>query len=341
MSIWARVNGARIRNVESAIWKDHTLVKAWCMRRTLFLVPASELAIFTRGTTRRAAYHLRYALSRIGSEKELNELLDHVLEALKEPRTRADLAQTLSKSHGYKIKSKPGGGWGNRSLVPWVELRKASIPVGQLFHIIAARDVICSGPSRGNESAYVRADKWIPSWKDVPTEEAEKELLIKYLRSFGPATLTDFALWAGMYVRDAKEIWARETSNIVNVDVEGWKAGILQSDLAELKEAEIDRPVVCLLPFFDSFLLGHKSHRNIIDEKNQQKIYRPQGWVSPVLLVDGRARGVWSHKQDKNKLSVRVTLFSRLPGRVSSQVREEAADLGRFLECSDVETIIA
>ncbi|MBO0888345.1 AlkZ family DNA glycosylase, partial [Candidatus Bathyarchaeota archaeon] len=256
ISLWARVKGAKVGDVESAIWKDHTLVKAWCMRRTLFLLPSSELAIFTRGTTRRAAYHLRYALSRIGSEKELNELLDHVLEALKEPRTRADLAQTLSKSHGYKIKSKPGGGWGNRSQVPWVELRKASIPVGQLFHIIAARHVICSGPGKGNESAYVRADKWIPEWKDVPIEKAEKELLIRYLRSFGPATLTDFALWAGMYVRDVKEIWAREADNIVNVDVEGWKSSILRSDLTELKEAEIDRPVVCLLPFFDSFLLG-------------------------------------------------------------------------------------
>ena len=341
MSIWARVKGARIHDVESAIWKDHTLVKAWCMRRTLFLVPSSDLAIFARGTTRRAAYHLHYALSRLGSEQALDKLLDHVMEALKEPRTRAELAQILSKSHGYKIKSKPGGGWGNRRPVPWVEVRKSSIPVGQLFHIIAARDVICSGPSIGNESTYVRADKWIPHWEDIPTEEAEKELLTRYLRSFAPSTLTDFALWAGMYVHDAKEIWARETDNIVNVDVEGWKAGILRSDLDELKKAEIDQPVVRLLPFFDSFLLGHKSHRNIVDEKNQRKIYRPQGWVSPVLLVDGRAEGVWSHKQNKNNLEVRVTPLSKLPARALSQVREEAADLGRFLECSDVKTIIA
>jgi len=117
--------------------------------------------------------------------------------------------------------------------------------------------------------------------------------------------------------------------------------GILQSDLADLERAEVDEPVVRLLPFFDSFLLGHKSHRNIVDEKNQKKIYRAQGWVSPVLLVDGRAQGVWSHVQNKDKLEVRVMPFSRLSPRVSSQLKEETSDLGRFLESPSVKTVIA
>src|SRR6266849_5901043 len=73
--------------------------------------------------------------------------------------------------------------------------------------------------------------------------------------------------------------------------MEGSKASILESDLSELESAKIDEPVVRLVPYFDSFLLGHKSHLNIVDEKNRKKVYRSQGWVSPVLLVDGRAWG--------------------------------------------------
>ena len=119
MSIWARVKGARIRQVNSAIWNDHTLVRAWAMRRTMFLLPSDQLAVFVRGTTRRAAYHFRHALSRIGSQQKLDELLDAVLGALEQPRTRSDLAEILSKSHGYKLKSKAGGGWGNKRPVPW------------------------------------------------------------------------------------------------------------------------------------------------------------------------------------------------------------------------------
>ena len=338
MAFWPRIKGARIRDVSSALWKDHTLVKAWAMRRTLFLLPSDELAVFVRGTTRRAAYHYRHGVSRVGSKQELDKLLDRVMGILKEPRTRGEIAQMLNKSHGYLLRSKAGGGWGNRSKVPWVDVGASSLPVGYLLHIIAAREVLCFGQNKGAESTFVRADKWVPHWRDVSVEKAERELLVKYLRAYSPATLQDFALWAGMYVRDAKEIWALETGNMVSVDVEGWKASILEQDLPELEKAEVEQPVVRFLPFFDSFILGHKNHQNIVDEKNRKKIYRNQGWVSPILLVDGRAQGVWSHTHKRDGLEVHVTPFAKLSSQVSSQLKEEVSDLDRFLECERVTT---
>jgi hypothetical protein len=144
-----------------------------------------------------------------------------------------------------------------------------------------------------------------------------------------------------MLISDAKEIWLKEQTNVAQVDVEGWKAVILQSDLPELEKAELEDPVVRLLPYFDSFILGHKSHRNIVDERNHRKVYRAQGWVSPVLLVNGRALGVWSHTRKKDNLEVRVAPFSSLSNLISSRIREEASDLGRFLECSSVRAVIA
>ncbi len=340
LSIWARIKGAILRDLDSAIWEDHSLVKAWCMRGTLFLLPSDELAVFARGSNRKPSYEFRWAVSRVGSEEILDKLLGSVLEVMKQPSTRTDIAERLSKSYGYKLRSKAGGGWGNRTAVPWVEVGKASLPVGYLFHLIGARAVICSGPSRGNESTYVRADKWVSHWKDMPVEKAEIELLEKYLKAFGPSTVTDFALWLGIYVRDAKEIWSRVAEDLVQVDVEGWKASILETDLEELESAEAEEPNVRLLPNFDSFLLGHKSHRNLVDEKNHRKVYRPQGWVSPVLLVNGRARGVWSQERKGSSLEVRVTPFSKLSPGTTADLKTEAAELGRFLECSTVKTVI-
>ena len=340
MSLWARVKGVGVRDVDFAIWNNHSLVRAWAMRRTMFLLPSNQLAVFVRGTTRRAAYHFRHALSRGGSQEKLDKLLDAVLEALPEPRTRSQLAESLSKTYGYKLKSKPGGGWGIKRPVPWVQVGKTLLPVGWLLHVIAARDVIVSGPGDGNEATYVRADKWVPQWKDMPVEKAERELLVRYLRAFEPSTLQDFALWAGMYVRDAKPIWQAEEENLVEVDVEGWKASVLKSDLSSLEQAELEDPVVRLLPYFDSFLLGHKSHKNIVDQNSHKKVYRDQGWVSPVVLVDGRAQGVWNYQQNKNNLTVQVTPFSKVSSTVATRIKEEASDLGRFLECSGVKTVI-
>ncbi len=339
ISLWSRVKGVRARDVDEALWKDHRLVRAWAMRRTMFLLPSDELAVFARGTTRRSEYNLRWAVRRVG-EKPLDRLLSAVMSVLVLPRTRTELAEALSKTHGHKLRSKAGGGWGNKRAVPWVDIGGKSLPVGFLLHVLAARHVICSGPNRGNEATYVRADKWIPGWRDVPVEEAERGLLVKYLRAFGPSTIADFALWAGLYIRDAKPIWAMEAQNMAEVDVEGWKASILKSDMSALEGVAANEPTVRLVPFFDSFLLGHKSHSNIVDEKHRKKVYRNQGWVSPVVLVDGRAQGVWSHEEKKNSLEVRVTPFSSLSAHVSSLVRVEASDLGRFLECAGVKTVI-
>jgi len=340
MSIWPRVKGARLRDVDSALWKDHSLVRAWGMRGTMFLLPSDELSVFVRGSVRRAAYNLNWAIRHSGSKEGVDKLLDRVAKILEEPRTRTDLAQVLTESHGYKTKSKAAGGWGDKRKVPHVKVGAISLSMGFLLHIIRARDVICSGPNQGTEASYVRADKWIKNWKDVSQEKAERELLVKYLKAHGPATINDFAIWEGLYMKDAKDIWSKEAENIVEVDIEGSKAGTLESDLSELESAKIDEPVVRLVPYFDSFLLGHKSHLNIVDEKNRKKVYRSQGWVSPVVLVDGRAQGVWSHVQKRDDLEVRVTPFSKLSSQVSDRVKEEMSDLGRFLECSSVKTVI-
>ncbi len=277
----------------------------------------------------------------MGSEQSLEKLFSRILGILTEPRTRTELAETLKRSRSYKLRSKAGGGWGSRRNVPWLDIGKTSVPIGYLLYAMESKHPICSGPSIGVESTYVRSERWLKDWKDIPVETAERLLLRKYLGAFGPATIGDFALWAGFYMRDAKPIWAAEEKNMVTVDVEGWKASILQSDLSDLESADLDETVVRLLPYFDSYLLGHKSHLNIVDEKNRKKVYRNQGWVSPVVLVDGRAEGVWGYEQKKNDLEVRVSPFSKLSRGVLSKLEQEATELGRFFEASNVKTAIA
>ncbi|MDG6901987.1 MAG: AlkZ family DNA glycosylase [Nitrososphaerota archaeon] len=339
LSIWARSKACRVQDLDSAIWKKKTLVRAWAMRRTMFLLPSGELALFARGTAKRPEYNYRWALARVSSKQQLDRALDGVVDILSEPRSRNEIARLL-QGRGYTMKLKAGGGWGDSRAVPWVEVGGKLIPVGFLLHAVAARDVICSGPNVGNESTYVRADRWVPKWRDVPQERAEEELLIRYLKAFGPATMADFALWMGLYMRDVKEMWAGAAGKVAEVEIEGWKAAVLESDLTELEKAKIESPTVKLLPNFDGFLLGHKSHRNIVDARNHKKVYRDQGWVSPVVLVDGRAVGVWSYKRVKEQLEVNVAPFARLHGAVAAKVREEAAGLGEFLGLSTVKTVV-
>jgi DNA glycosylase AlkZ-like len=331
MSVGARVRGLTLAGLNKALWEERVLARVWCMRRTLYLVPSDSLALFVRGTARRPEYVVDWALSRGVPQDELESLIGSALEVLRQPRTKGALARELSKSTGYALKYRQGGGWGDKGKVASLQLGKVHISAGLLLHMVGARGAVCLGPNEGNESTYVAAKGWLRHWKDVPPEAAEKELLRTYLRAFGPATMQDFAWWMGLYVRDAKEILREVEGESADVVVDGKRGRVLRDDLDELVDAELEQPSVKLLPYFDSFMLGHQKKGHLVGPGSHKKVYRSQGWVSPVLLVDGRVRGTWSHKLGSGGVAVKVAPFAPLSREIRSRVGKEADELARFL----------
>jgi hypothetical protein len=335
-SLWSRLRDLQVAHVEAALRK-RTLVKAACMRRTLFLLPAKDLAIFVRGSARRAEKEIRWALGKGVPERVVERAIEAALEVLDQPLTRPEIAERVSLRLGVRKGEYQGGGWGSRRKLDAVPVGELTYPVVELLHLVAARGVVCYGPYRGNEPTFVRADAWIPRWREISRDEAEGLLLRRYLHSFGPATAEDFALWSGIALTAAREVWGREQSRFAPVTVKGWTASVLREDLKELTQASFERPLVRLLPYFDSYLLGHKERDHLAPAQHRPKIYRPQGWIAPVVLVDGRAAAVWQHTRAADRLQVEVTKFGSLPRPVVAGIREEARDLARFLGAREVD----
>jgi hypothetical protein len=65
---------------------------------------------------------------------------------------------------------------------------------------------------------------------------------------------------------------------------------------------------------------------------HRKDIFRPQGWISPVLLVDGRIDGIWSYRRNGRRLAVQVRPFVRLTRRVKRGVEVEAQQVAKFLD---------
>lgn len=340
ISLWARVRDLQVKDVEGAV-RERELVKAWCMRHTLHLLPSEDLVIFVRGSAGRAEREIRWARGKGVSDRVLENLIDSTLSVMDQPLTRQEIAERVSQLLRVRVRTFRGGGWGNRAKIPAVAAGGLTFPVVYLLTLVGARGVICSGPNRNNEPTFVRADAWIRKWRDISREQAEEELLCKYLRTFGPATPLDFAHWVGMRLADAREIWAREEAHIVPVNVDGWEAAALRDDIPQLERAEFERPPVRLLPYFDVFLLGHKERGHLVPAaRNRKRVYRTQGWIAPVVLVDGRVAGMWAHAREGDRLRIRVTKFDPISRRIAAGIRAEARGLARFLGCADVDVEI-
>ena len=63
-------------------------------------------------------------------------------------------------------------------------------------------------------------------------------------------------------------------------------------------------------------------------------MYRPQGWLSPVLCVDGRIAGVWRQERKGAALNVAIEPFATLRRGARREAGEQAellAALADFL----------
>jgi hypothetical protein len=63
----------------------------------------------------------------------------------------------------------------------------------------------------------------------------------------------------------------------------------------------------------------------------RDRIYPPQGWISPVLLVDGRLDGTWGHERKGGRVEVRIAPFVKVSTAVKKAAAEDAERLAEFV----------
>jgi hypothetical protein len=113
--------------------------------------------------------------------------------------------------------------------------------------------------------------------------------------------------------------------------VDGKPAWMLAGDVNEIRGASLNR-AVSLIPAFDQYVIGaSRQAEHLMTGGARNLIYRPQGWISPVLLVNGFMQGVWRHEIKGNRVEVVVTPFVNVPRWVRAVAEKEAERLAKFL----------
>jgi hypothetical protein len=77
-------------------------------------------------------------------------------------------------------------------------------------------------------------------------------------------------------------------------------------------------------------IAASKHARHLLPGDFRPRVYRPQGWISPVLLVNGRIDGVWRHEINGSGLEVTIEPLVKQPAWVRRAAGEEAERLGAF-----------
>jgi Winged helix DNA-binding domain len=121
---------------------------------------------------------------------------------------------------------------------------------------------------------------------------------------------------------------------LVDVNVEGKKALILCDDYDQLRNSALEGHTLCLLPNFDPLMLAHVEKNHLVDSCNYKRVYRNQGWISSVILLNGRVIGAWSIQRGAKPWALEIEPFENFSKKIRTRIEEEAASLGRFQETS-------
>jgi hypothetical protein len=192
---------------------------------------------------------------------------------------------------------------------------------------------LCFAPGQGQQARFTHPATWLhPPPAPVEPAAAFDAFTAGYLATHGPATAHDLGpRWWGVNQTEAKRRLAALGERATQVAIGSGRYWMRSADLAELEAAE-PLEIVRLLPAFDPWVIcASPREPALLDPAHRGKVYRPQGWVSPVLLVNGRMAGVWKHEQKGATVSVEVQPFGKLPRRTREPIEGEAERLAAFL----------
>jgi hypothetical protein len=315
LTLWARVDGIDPDAVRRALWDDRTLVKTWAMRGTLHLLPARDYprwqaALSTYKHYLKPGWFRGFGITR----DEFEQLMDAVRAALEDRElTRAELAAQVAERTGLaELGAKLNDSWG-------AYLKPASFR----GHLIFA-------PGDGQKVRFTRPDTWLAEWRDEDPEEAELSVARAFLAASGPVTREDFGRWWAISPAAAERLCKRLGEEAVRVEVDGTAAWALRAHVGDIATT-VPVSTVRLLPAFDQYVITATKHvTELLPGPFADRVYRPQGWLSPVLLVDGRMDGIWRSEVKGRTISVEIEPFTKLSAATRDAAEAEAERLAAW-----------
>ncbi|HVG91573.1 MAG TPA: winged helix DNA-binding domain-containing protein, partial [Alphaproteobacteria bacterium] len=227
LQLWARNHAITPAVVNDALWKTRSLVKTSLMRQTLHLVPPDDFPLYIAANRRTRVNSTFSILARCKiTRDEADALSELIVDALKDgPATRAAITAAVRPKVSRRVRA-------------WMD------KVFSIVRLPVFEGRVCYGPGEGNETTLVRTEQWLPVQKPVEEVQAQAELLRRYLRAYGPATLKDFAHWSGISMAEVKALRQLVDAEVVEYD----SLLLLRKDIKVLQDASTEMSSVHLLP---------------------------------------------------------------------------------------------
>jgi hypothetical protein len=307
LALRARASGLAVADVDAALTDERSVVVAWLGRGTLHLVGRDDYPWLLALT---APTRLATSRRRLGQEGVAPDDAERAVKIVERalvdagPLTRPELADRIAAKG----------------------IRTEGQATPHLIGLAALRGIVVLGPVRDDGShAFALTRDWLGAAPPLSLEGpgrdgALAELARRYLAGHGPATPADLATWSGLPLRDARAGLKAIASELARRD----------DDLVDLaaRDRAPDAIPPRLLPAFDPYLLGWKDRSFAVASAHAKRVHPGGGMLRATATVDGLAVGTWSAAGG----AVELELFARVDSAAQAALRDDAADVARFVQ---------
>ncbi|WP_234293169.1 winged helix DNA-binding domain-containing protein [Fictibacillus sp. FJAT-27399] len=286
VSLWSRTDNF-VHESLSQLLLNRQAVRIALMRSTIFLVTKRDCMVIrplvqpVMDRTLRANFGQK--LMGLDYEK-LSKFSRNLVES--QPRTLNDLGKLLKEK------------WFDKEPAALAAAARNLIPLVQI-------------PPRGiwgakGKALHTSAEHWFS--QSLSTNYSIETLILRYLKAFGPATISDIQIWSGF--TQIHEVIEKIKPHLeIFFDEDG-------NELLDVPNAEfpdVDTPVpVRFLAEFDNILLSHKNRARIIADEYRSRVFTVNGIIKATFLIDGFVYGLWRIKSQRNSTTLIIEPFKPL-----------------------------
>ena len=322
----ARMLDPRAEVVDQALYEDRTLVRILGMRRTMFVEPVELMGVVQAACTDAIAIQQRRLLAdMIGKAgladdpaafiQEAEKAAVTALEARGGAATAAELASDDPRLAQLIVLAE-GKRYAGRQRVG-----------SRVLLVLAAEGRIVRGRPRGSwvsgQYRWSLVEAWLPG--GVPAwslEEAQVELVRRWLRGFGPATIADVKWWTGLPMGQVRRAVA--DAGAVEVDLDGASGLALADDLDPVPAPE---PWAALLPALLPTTMGWAG-RDFYLGPHRPALFDRNGNAGPAVWWDGGVVGGWAQRPSGELVH---RLLTDVGADATAAIEAEAARLADWL----------
>jgi hypothetical protein len=170
----------------------------------------------------------------------------------------------------------------------------------------------------------------LEAWLGQPVvgDSSPDEMILRYLRAFGPASIMDIQAWCGLTrVRQAVEPLRRQLRTFQ--DEKGRE--LLDVPDGLLPDSDTPAPPR-FLPVYDNVFLGHADRARIVSEEDRKRALMTMTMANiTTVLIDGFVRGSWSIERADDRATLVIKANVTLSKAEAIDLEAEGARLVGFL----------